>query len=175
MTELSPLLRTGTLGELSAAERERIAAELRALGEDGFIDGEVDEGAVVEVAALIGSVHGPAIDPPLSEIEQRRAWRRVATRVPAPPASMRGGGSPPRVGLAAVGFAAAVMLALIPTLRERGHDRPGDAAGRAAATSLGADARRALEALPGESDGARAQALADAYAARLHGAQERPQ
>lgn len=164
MTELSPLFRTGTLGELSAAERERIAAELRALGEDGFVDGEIDEGATAEVTALIGSVHAPAIDPPLSDIEQRRAWKKLAARVPG---LQHVAVSPPRLRLAAIGFAAAAMLALVPALGQRLGQHAHDPSAHARATALGADARRALEALPGQTDGARAQALAEAYAAQL--------
>ena len=156
------------------AELERIAAELRALGEpeldlaaDEFASSLNRETAVLAcfalahpTAAASGAVAQLA---PLGELDRQRVWRRILTRrtVVAPRVSA----SSWRATWVAVATAAG--LALVPMLSPHGGTRETTPAARATIEALGLQARAALDGVPGEQDGARATQLAVQYAARL--------
>jgi hypothetical protein len=161
-----------------AAEAARVAAELRALGEPELepeltladVAAPAPHAAVFAAFALAFPADG-AHGEPLDEITARRAWHKVAARVAAParvvadaPTSRR---RHVRTGWLAVATAAGLALVpmLGPELRRSAHDP----AARASATALGAEARTALELVPGTQDQARAREYASRYADRLHG------
>lgn len=168
----------------SEAERaELIAAELAALGEDPADDEELAFAATPAaapndlrtVATLVELAAWAAPAGDLLPLERHRVWQQVAKRIaPAPhgeghgehePAA-NGGGSPWRGVLASLALVAGVALLLHVDVPP-----PPSPEDRAALESMGEATRAVLEAtVPGQQDGARAQALADGYAERFSAA-----
>lgn len=151
----------------SSHDDARIAAELSALGEPAHARPETvgaDDPDVAMVAALFGLAHGAG--PQLSELERRRVWRRLETLRPSAPAQAHG----PGLGSLWIGLAAAIALLLVPVFAPDHAARTMDPDARASLAAAGQVARRSLGDLPGGQDRERARATADAYAARLHGA-----
>ncbi len=149
----------------SSHDDARIAAELSALGEPAHARPETvgaDDTDVAMVAALFGLAHGAG--PELSELERRRVWRRLETLRPHSPSHG------PGLGSLWIGLAAAIALLLVPVFAPDHTARTMDPDERAALAAAGQVARRSLGDLPGGQDRERARATADAYAARLHGA-----
>ncbi|MEM7152908.1 MAG: hypothetical protein AAF799_08695 [Myxococcota bacterium] len=163
----------------AAADAERIAAELAALGEDPIADDELafasttatglDDEDVGTVATLVGLSRwtgpAPSMDA-LLPLERHRVWRQIASRTPAPvvdpsesPAANGLGGW--RGMVAGLGLVAG--LALIPRFDVA---PPASQERQAATQSAGEAARMAIDIL-GDKDGARASSVAADYEARL--------
>lgn len=174
----------GGRGSLSASTAERaelVAAELAALGEDPADDEELalastsaaapDDVRTVATLMELSAWAAPAEG--LLPLERHRVWQRIASRIP--PASTggnehepaaNGGGSPWRGVLASLALVAGVALLLHVDVPP-----PPSPEDRAALESMGQATRAALEVtVPGQQDGARAQALADGYAERFSAA-----
>ncbi|MCR9164710.1 MAG: hypothetical protein ACE37F_33970 [Nannocystaceae bacterium] len=179
------------------AERERIAAELAALGEDPLTDDPSDDEALafaladapdidvstVQTLARWAQPEWDDADAELSELAQARVWRTVELRTkqaeaPAPTPAKR----PLLLGAVVALFAAAAAVVLVPVLSpsDASQDEPASVAQApadvAAVTAeeldvLSMQARAslaALDRLSGQPRGsARAEAMADAYARRL--------
>lgn len=170
---------TGTSGPPDD-ELRRIDAELRALGEpplDAALEADglaatVREGAVLTAFALAHPASatdgpiGPGAVAPLGELDRQRVWRKVIARRGGPAARP----SEPSWRATWVAVATAAGLALVPMLSPHGAAR-GTSASRASLEALGAEARSALEAIPGDQDGDRAARLAEQYAAQMSGAE----
>ena len=152
-------------------EDARVLAELTALGESDGPDGpdgphalETDDAEVAVVVALFGLAHGAG--PELTPLERRRVWRRLETihghADVHEPSRKRG-------GVLWIGLAAAAALVLVPFFAPEQMKRTSDPDTRATLVAMGQQARRSLGDMPGGQDQTRARALADDYAARLHG------
>ena len=155
-------------------ESSRIHAELAALGEpepDAIelptAQAPAQDADVAVVLSIFGLAHGAG--PELTPLERRRVWRRLETLHPrgaqqdAPePAGKRGSGL-------WVGLAAAAALVLVPLFAPEQVKRTSDPDAQAMVLAVSQQARRSLAEMPGGQDGTRARALADDYAARLHG------
>jgi len=150
-------------------EDARIAAELVALGEAEpdaleMIPAAAEADDVAVVIALFGLAHGAG--PELSPLERRRVWRRLETvhgHADPDAAPKRGGGL-------WIGLAAAAALVLVPFFAPEQMKRTSDPDAHATLLAMGQQAKRTLGDMPGGQDQVRARALADDYAARLHGA-----
>ncbi len=156
---------TDDLHRFSPEDADRIAAELAALGEDPLGPGEgpglPDTADVVLLQRLVDVADRVRATPDLgvlSEIEQGRAWKRIAAHMNAGPSEpvargLRGGLVPV---LAAVAAAAAVMLMpkMVPAPRTRAVQLEG----------LQQAARVGLEALGDPAPGSRAREMAAALA-----------
>ncbi len=169
-----------------SAEGDRIAKELARLGEppasaeelglacESTEDLDVSTVATLFAAAGIAGVEG--VHEPLSPLSRRRVWKHVEGRL------FRASGAPPeassapatvdgrlRAVIAGLAVAAGVALMARLTPAEPVADPGSDAraASRTAIESLAEQARRGVEALDGPKHGARAEALAEQYAARL--------
>jgi hypothetical protein len=136
---------------------------LAALGEpETLATDRVDDPDVGVVMALFGLAHGAG--PELTPLERRRVWRRLeATRSHVDAPEQRGGG-----GLW-IGLAAAAALLLVPLFAPEAVQRTSDPQSQATLVAMGQSARRSLADMPGGQDQTRARAMADDYAARLHG------
>jgi len=177
-----------TTGEPASPSTERgewgdpdtIAAELAALGELP-LDAEETEAGLgegvqatphVQTVATLVSLAAPieaALRQPLSELELARVYRRVVTRRPsvanstAYPKAPRSSRS---LVTALAVVAAAAAFVVIPLRGPAGLDARDPSPGLAN-SGLGAVTRAGLAQLGGSSGSARAQALADDYAARM--------
>ena len=170
------------------ADVDRIAAELAALGEDALdelelpmlADGEADAdvrtvGTLVSLATPLS----PALVRPLSEIELARIYRRVAVRLPAAARKVVAhddaahAPAPSRRSILSTlsVVAAAAAFVLVPVLRSEppSVDAVEHRQRALSAAEATGDAARAGLSRLGPSGGARATALAERYAARLHG------
>lgn len=176
-------------------QRERIAAELAALGEEPADDAELafagtdeptDDGVrdadvrdddvrdddVRTVATLVGlSRWQPPVEG-LSALQRHRIWQRVAARAPESvadpdqPAANDGSSSGWRGVVGSLALVASVVLMFHVDMPP-----PPTEDDRAALESMGEATRAVLEGtLPGEQDGTRARELALGYEARLRAA-----
>lgn len=155
---------------------EQIRAELAALGEEPADDDELELALAAHEAADVRTVATlvelstwvpPAEE--LSALERHRVWQRVARRVA--PAAAGGHGAPAANGATGMRgvVASLALVASVALLLRVDVAPPPSAEDKAALESAGQAAREVLElTVPGLQDGARAQSLAEGYAARLH-------
>jgi hypothetical protein len=162
-----------------------IARELAALGELPVEDEEIrfhragaDTRADVDVATvatLVSIGHDEPDRRPLSEIEDRRVWNRVADRLEAGGAAVvtRVVGNRSVWRSVVAGLAMAAGVALIPRLVPDGP-AANSAAQQVDAEAIGDAARSGLKSLGDEYDTDRARGVLSEYTARMDEERQRP-